>query len=93
MPGGAMICTPGGMARRFDLDLAIGELSFAQHLAEFLARLRITRLGSGIGGEAHHLGLRQQRVEDALLGGIRARSRTLAFSSSRAIFTATSASP
>ncbi len=65
-----MISTPTGSARDFDFDLTIVELAFAQHLAEFLARLAVARLRLGLGGEAERLGSRQQRVEHAFFGGI-----------------------
>ena len=65
-----MICTPAGDGAQVDLDLALVERAFAQHLAEFLPRLLVARSLLRIGGETHHLGLRQQRIEDALLGGI-----------------------
>ncbi len=65
-----MMCTPGSNGAQVDLDLAVVERAFAQHLAEFLPRLLVARRLLRIGGESHHLRLRQQRVEDALFGGI-----------------------
>ena len=66
-----MICTPAGMARRSISISRSFERAFAQHLAEFLARLLIARARLRVGGESHHLGVRQQRVEHALFGRIR----------------------
>ena len=54
----------------FDFDLAIVELAFAQHLAKFLARFAVARVGLGFGSEAHRLRARQQCVEHALFGGV-----------------------
>ena len=50
-----------------DLDFAVVERAFAQHLAEFLARGRVGGLHVGEVDLAHR---RQQHVEQALLGGV-----------------------
>jgi hypothetical protein len=52
-----------------DLDLAVVEVALAQHLAEALARVAVAR-GFGLGTEADRPRPGQQRVEDALLGGV-----------------------
>ena len=94
MPGGAMISTPIGMRAHLDLDLALVELAArAACSRNFCACLGIARLRRLVGGETHHARLRQQRIEHALLRGLRARARApSAISCSRVILTATSAS-
>ena len=59
----------GADRRQLDLDFLVVELAFAQHLAETLARRAFLALRLGF-GEADAARRRQQRVEDALLGGL-----------------------
>ncbi len=55
-----MISTPTVGAATIELDLALGELAFAQHLAKALPRV-----AAGVVARA-----RQQRVEQPILGGV-----------------------
>ncbi len=62
-----MISTPTGIARTLDLDLAVVERSFPQHLAQALPGL-----GLALGGPCVRVRLRarQQLIEHAFLGGV-----------------------
>ena len=73
MPAGAMISTPIGNRAHFDLDFALVQLTFAQHLAEFLPSVLISRLCFGLGRESDRFRARQQSVEHAFFRGIHAR--------------------
>ena len=88
MPGGAMISICGAQQRDLDLDLLVVELAFAQHLAEFLPRRRLSvgcmssKLTSRAGGSS--TSSRRSSASSA------ARSRTLRVSASRVCLIATS---
>ena len=69
--GGRHDLHAGGNGAQVEFDFALVQCTLAQHLAEFLARLLITRAGLGVGGESHHLRVGQQRIEQAFLGRIR----------------------
>ena len=72
MPGGAMICTPGGNGAQVDLDLAIVRARLrAASCGISAASPGRAALGSGSVEKPIILGCGQQRVEDALLGRIR----------------------
>ena len=50
--------------------LALIELAFAEHLAEFLSRLAVARCRLGLGHEAHRLRSRQQCIEHSFFSRI-----------------------